>query len=164
MPAWLRPPDTGSPEVLTLTWVSVPPAAVAVIPADGSASLAPFPGVIVTRGAAFAAPLPVVAPAPPWAGALAWLVLCPPPVHPAASSVSTATAANPAGLLTRRPRVVTIRTALTSAPVPHTCVLYTRPTAPAAYCHLLDTGRQALVAGWMGRAIPARPPRAPPRT
>ena len=45
-----------------MTWVSVPPAAVTVMPADGSASLAPFAGVIVTRGAA---PRPGVVPAPP---------------------------------------------------------------------------------------------------
>ena len=43
---------TGSPAVLTLTLRSVPPAAVTVIPFDGSASFEPFPGVIVTTGPA----------------------------------------------------------------------------------------------------------------
>ena len=37
-----------------MTWVSVPPAAVTVMPAAGSASVAPFAGVIVTRGPAAA--------------------------------------------------------------------------------------------------------------
>src|SRR5215469_534668 len=117
VPPWLRPPATGSPEVRTLTWVSVPLATVTVMPADGSASLAPLPGVIVTRGA-FAAVLPEVVPAPVRAAPLAWLVPRPLPEHPAASSTTAATAANPVGLLTRRFHVVTIRTALTSAPVP----------------------------------------------
>ena len=44
-------PVTGSPAVLTLTLRSVPPAAVTVIPFDGSA-FAAFPGVIVTTGPA----------------------------------------------------------------------------------------------------------------
>jgi hypothetical protein len=38
--------------VATLTLCSVPPAAVTVIPFDGLAPLAPFPGVIVTTGPA----------------------------------------------------------------------------------------------------------------
>jgi hypothetical protein len=38
--------------VLTATFFSVPPAAVTVIPGDGFAPLAPFPGVIVTTGPA----------------------------------------------------------------------------------------------------------------
>jgi len=45
-------PVTGSPLVLTATFFSVPPAAVTVIPVDGSAPPAPFPGVIVTTGPA----------------------------------------------------------------------------------------------------------------
>ncbi len=45
-------PVTGSPAVLTVTLRSVPPAAVTVIPFDGSAFAAPFPGVIVTTGPA----------------------------------------------------------------------------------------------------------------
>jgi hypothetical protein len=60
-------PVTGSPLVLTATFFSVPPAAVTVIPLDGSAPLAPLPGVIVTTGPAgdgFAGA------AAEWAGAL----------------------------------------------------------------------------------------------
>ena len=45
-------PVTGSPAVVTLTPCSVPPAAVTVIPFDGSAPRVPFPGVIVTTGPA----------------------------------------------------------------------------------------------------------------
>jgi hypothetical protein len=88
--------------------------------------------------------------APERAAALAWLVLCPPPEHPAASSASAASAANPAGLVARRPRVVIIRTALTSAPVPRAGMLYTRRVRfrrPSAYRRLLDAQRRALVAG-----------------
>ena len=43
---------TGSPEVATVTFFSVPPAAVTVMPVDGSADLTPLPGVIVTAGPA----------------------------------------------------------------------------------------------------------------
>ena len=45
-------PVTGSPLVRTATLLSVPPAAVTVIPFDGSAPAAPLPGVIVTTGPA----------------------------------------------------------------------------------------------------------------
>jgi hypothetical protein len=45
-------PVTGSPLVRTATLFSVPPAAVTVIPFDGSAPVAAFPGVIVTTGPA----------------------------------------------------------------------------------------------------------------
>ena len=45
-------PVTGSPLVRTATFLSVPPAAVTVIPFDGSAPAAPLPGVIVTTGPA----------------------------------------------------------------------------------------------------------------
>jgi hypothetical protein len=45
-------PATWSPAVVTSTLFSVPRAAVTVIPFDGSAALAPFPGVIVTAGPA----------------------------------------------------------------------------------------------------------------
>jgi hypothetical protein len=45
-------PVTGTPAVVTATLFSVPPAAVTVIPFDGSAPPAPFPGVIVTTGPA----------------------------------------------------------------------------------------------------------------
>jgi hypothetical protein len=45
-------PATGSPPVRTATFFSVPPAAVTVIPFDGSAPCAPSPGVIVTAGPA----------------------------------------------------------------------------------------------------------------
>jgi hypothetical protein len=41
-------PGTGSPEVCTVTRVSVPRADVTVMPADGSAWVAPFAGVILT--------------------------------------------------------------------------------------------------------------------
>jgi hypothetical protein len=43
-------PVTGSPWVLTSTFPNVPPAVVTVMPFDGSAAAAPFPGVIVTAG------------------------------------------------------------------------------------------------------------------
>lgn len=45
-------PVTGSPAVVTATFCSVPPVAVTVIPCDGSAPAALFPGVIVTTGPA----------------------------------------------------------------------------------------------------------------
>src|ERR1700735_5860174 len=45
-------PVTGSPEVGTVTFLSVPPAALTVIPVAGSAVLSPPPGVIVTAGPA----------------------------------------------------------------------------------------------------------------
>jgi hypothetical protein len=45
-------PVTGAPAVLTPTLFSVPPAAVTVMPFEGSAALAPFPGVIRTTGPA----------------------------------------------------------------------------------------------------------------
>ena len=115
MPPWLRLPATGSPEARTATWVSVPPAAVTVMPAAGSASWAPFAGVIVTRGPAAA---PALAPdvPPAWAAGLAWPVPCPPPVHPVASRASAATTARP----------VIFRTDLTSAHVPRSGMPYTR--------------------------------------
>src|SRR5579872_2239072 len=145
VPPWLSPPGTASPEVRTVTWLSVPSAAVTVMPADGSASLAPLAGVIVTRGAARcpevvpARPGLPLAAAPVRAAALAWLVPCPPPEHPVASSARAATAA--------RPRVI-FRTALTSAPVPHRRVLYTRRAAlPAARCLLSPSRRRAASPG-----------------
>ena len=105
-----------------MTWFSVPPAAVTVIPADGSACLASFAGVIVTRGAA-APPLNVVpAPLPAaavWPAALTWVVPCPPPEHPVATSASTVTAVTPA---TRR--MVIVPTARIPAPLPRTTFVY----------------------------------------
>ena len=85
----------------TLTFLSVPPDALTVIPFDGSAPRAPLPGVIVTAGpagvgfadGAAAAPVPVAdAEAPCAAGRVA---SGPPLVHPASAMPSTATAAAP---------------------------------------------------------------------
>jgi hypothetical protein len=86
--------------------------------------LAPFAGVIVTRGAATApldvvpAPLPAVA---VWFAALTWVVPGPPPEHPAATSASAVTAATPA---TRR--MVIVSAARIPAPFPRTtfCIRY----------------------------------------
>jgi hypothetical protein len=75
--------------VCTVTFFSVPRCAVTVMPADGSASLAPFAGVIFTSDAIAAAFF------------LAWLALCPLPEQAAASSASAATAAMPAAPLSR---------------------------------------------------------------
>jgi len=41
-------PVTGSPEVVTVTWASLPSGELTVMPFDGSAPFAPLPGVIVT--------------------------------------------------------------------------------------------------------------------
>ena len=48
----VRAGDRVARRCVTATLFSVPPAAVTVIPFDGSAPLAPFPGVIVTTGPA----------------------------------------------------------------------------------------------------------------
>jgi hypothetical protein len=139
-------PVTASPEVRTVTWVSVPPAAVTVIPADGSACLAPFAGVIVTRGAA--TPAPDVAPLPAaavWPAALTWVVPCPPPEHPAATSASTVTAATPA---TRRP--VIVPAARIPAPFPRTtfCIRYRAPSFDLTRCRREPyPGRSVMPAG-----------------
>jgi hypothetical protein len=79
--------------VLTATFFSVPPAAVTVIPFDGSAPLAPFPGVIVTtgpvgEGEAARAPADAV---PPFAAACT--VVVPLPVQAVTAAASAAQAA-----------------------------------------------------------------------
>ena len=83
-----------------MTFVSVPPIAVTVMPADGSAWVAPFAGVIVTF-AAVVAPgldLPVAVTPPVGPGGLE--PPCPPPVHAAASTVTVSATATPANLPT----------------------------------------------------------------
>ena len=91
-------PATGSPVVLTATFFSVPPAAVTVIPGDGFAPLAPFPGVIVTTGPAgdgFAdaeAGPPAVAAAPLAPAFSMMVVLLPVQAVTAATSAPAATA------------------------------------------------------------------------
>jgi hypothetical protein len=85
--------------VFTATFFSVPPAAVTVIPFDGSAPLAPFPGVIVTtgpadEGEAVAEAPPARAPAdavPPFAAACT--VEVPLPVQAVTAAASAAQAA-----------------------------------------------------------------------
>src|ERR1700678_1173867 len=111
-------PGTGSPEVCTVTCVSVPPKDVTVMPADGSAWVAPFAGVILTWGPAAVPPLAWVL---ALAAGLTWLVPCPPPVH---AVVSRATSASTAIFCTT----------LTSAPVPPKGMAYTRDTTGQFMC------------------------------
>src|SRR5947209_7717327 len=91
---WLRRPDTGSPAVRTVTFFSVPSAAVTVMPADGSTLAAPFAGVIRIFAAGAAAPVLAWA-----AGVTRVAVVCPLPVH---AAVIRASAAATAAAPTRR--------------------------------------------------------------
>ncbi len=86
-----------APALCTTTLVTVPCLAVTMIPADGSAVFAPFAGLIVTDAAAAALVCALAVCA--LAAGLAALVLCPPPVHAAISSVIAAAAPMPGSRL-----------------------------------------------------------------
>ena len=55
MPPSLRLPDTASPEVRTVTLVTLPATAVTLMPAEGSTPWLPFAGVIFRSAASAAA-------------------------------------------------------------------------------------------------------------
>ena len=121
-------PVTGSPDVVTVTWASLPSGVLTVIPFDGSAPPALAPGVIVTAGPAGdgLADALAVPPCPVLPGD--WVPLAPDrsmmvvvlPVHPVTASANAAPAAT---------AEIAALIALMSAPFP--------PFAHAEHRHLL---------------------------
>src|SRR5882724_10294815 len=110
-PPPLRLPVTGSPEVLTVTLVTLPLTAVTVMPAEGSTSLPPVAGVIFRSLASAAAwaEADAAAWARDWLGETAGVLW--PPLHAEASRPMTAVAATAAILLAGLrsvPRTVTL--------------------------------------------------------
>src|SRR6516165_6731441 len=121
-----RLPDTASPEVRTVTLVSVPATAVTVMPSAGMASWLPSAGVIVTSLASAAACA--------WADAEAWARLWAgetvewlPPLHAVASRAMAAAAAAPAYRRARLPGLRYVpRTVTLLCPVLSTDAVYLR--------------------------------------
>ena len=124
-------PDTASPEVRTVTSFRVPLAAVTVMPADGSALLAPLAGVIVIAAAAalaLAAALSEGPAEPP----------PPPPEHPTARKATAAVTAMPAARPARRTCAPFLRRIVGP---PSGCIVVAGPALIVpVFCHS-NTGR-----------------------
>ena len=130
-------PVTGSPEVVTVTWASLPSGELTVIPFDGSALLSPLPGPIATVGPAGdglaegETPAPVAELPGDWVPDR-WITVVVLPVHPVTVRASAAPAAK---------AEIPARIALMSAPFP--------PSQHAEHRHFRTKSIQ--------RDVPAKP-------